>query len=72
MANPKDEMQERTCRSCRQPYRYPGRGSLATRFHCEACAELPAPVRAAFERFHRQIALLTSRIEQLERQVSVR
>lgn len=72
MKTRKHEVEQRTCRSCRQSYAYPEVGSLATRFHCEACVELPAPVRAVFERYHRHIVVLTGRIESLEKRMGAR
>jgi len=65
----KDEIQQRVCRACQQTYSYPVLKSTATRFHCEACMELPAAVRAALEKYNRRLKELTTQIEQLQREL---
>lgn len=63
------ELQDRTCRACGRTYRYPALKSLATRFHCEQCMELPPAVRATFEAYNRRIHQLSSELAQLKRRV---
>lgn len=57
---------ERVCRSCNERYEYPVPRSLATRFHCAACVELPAETRALFEKYNKRIKTLTAQVDQLE------
>ncbi|MBI4579989.1 MAG: hypothetical protein HY718_09830 [Planctomycetes bacterium] len=66
MADEDNELQERVCRACGEPYRYPVRHSPATRFHCASCAGLPADVRAMFEKYNRRIKALAVQLERLE------
>jgi hypothetical protein len=68
-ATDNDELEQRVCRSCQQTYTYPVRRSLATRFYCEACMELPARVRAAFEKYNRRLKELASQVGQLQREL---
>lgn len=63
-----EELQDRTCRACQSPYRYPVPHSLATRFYCDACMELPAEVRGTIEKLTKQLKQLAGRIDKLERQ----
>lgn len=57
---------KRVCRSCNESYEYPVSRSLATRFHCPACVELPAETRALFEKYNKRIKALTAQLGQLE------
>jgi hypothetical protein len=66
MTEQDQELKQRACRACGEMYFYPVRHSPATRFHCEACVELPGEVRAVFERFNRRIKTLTSQLDKLE------
>ena len=70
MARDEDELQERVCRSCNQRYEYPVSRSLATRFYCAECMELPPAVRATFEQFNKRIKTLTSTVQKLEQKLS--
>jgi hypothetical protein len=63
-----DELQQRVCRACNASYKYPVLRSLATRFYCESCAELPAGVRQAFEQMNKRIRNLTASVEKLTRE----
>lgn len=60
------ECQTRMCRACNEAYDYPVPKSAATRFYCGPCAELPARVRAMFEKYNRRIKALVARIDKLE------
>jgi predicted nucleic acid-binding Zn ribbon protein len=51
---------DKVCKICGTAYRYPEKGSAATRFHCEACAALPAAFRKVLNR-------MSMRIDALER-----
>src|SRR5690606_32981196 len=62
----KAEIQQRVCRACNSTYKYPVLRSLATRFYCADCMELPERVRAAFEQFNKRIKNLTATVEKLE------
>jgi hypothetical protein len=66
----KQELQERLCRACGTKYKYPVPKSLATRFYCELCAELPAGVRAVIERLHKQVKSLSAEVAKLRKQAS--
>ncbi len=61
-----DELQDRTCRACGRPYKYPVRKSRATRFHCQACVDLDANVRATFEHFNRKIKAVQRELNALK------
>ena len=62
-----DALQQRVCRACNTTYKYPVKHSLATRFYCETCADLPAGVRATFEQMNKRIKTLSSAVEKLEK-----
>jgi len=64
-----DELQQRVCRVCQETYDYPVPRSLATRFYCEACVELPARVRMTLEKQSRRIKELATQVEQLRREL---
>jgi hypothetical protein len=70
MARNDDELQERVCRACNRTYDYPELKSGATRFYCEACADLPAGVRATFEQFNKRIKTLSATVQKLEQKLS--
>ncbi|MGC9450335.1 MAG: hypothetical protein ACP5I4_02715 [Oceanipulchritudo sp.] len=53
---------EKTCQICGESYVYPEKESNATRFHCEACAGLPAQYRKILTK-------MSKRIQSLERKV---
>jgi hypothetical protein len=54
---------EKTCQVCGTSYVYPEKGSKATRFNCESCAELPA-------HFRKILARMSRRIQNLERKIN--
>ncbi len=54
---------EKTCQVCGNSYVYPEKGSKATRFNCESCAELPV-------HFRKVLARLGKRIQTLERKIN--
>ncbi len=67
MADREDkECRTRVCRACNESYLYPVPKSPATRFYCETCAELPAGVRAMFEKYNRRIKALSAQLDKLE------
>jgi hypothetical protein len=70
MAQDDDELQQRVCRACNQTYDYPVLKSGATRFYCEDCMELPAPVRATFEQFNKRVKSLSATVQKLEQKLS--
>ncbi len=72
MAQDDDELQERTCRACSQTYEYPVLKSMATRFYCEACMQLPPTVRAAFEQFNKRLKTLDATVRKLEKKLDVK
>lgn len=53
---------DKTCQICGTDYTYPAKGSNATRFHCEVCAELPASQRKILTK-------MSKRIQSLERKL---
>ena len=65
MVKARGERQERVCRSCGQEYTYPLPKSLATRFYCDMCVELPKEVRAVMERLNKRLTRLTAKVEKL-------
>ena len=64
-----DELQERVCRACNQTYDYPALKSLASRFYCKDCMELPPAVRATFEQFNKRLKTLAAAVGKLERKL---
>jgi len=60
------ETSKRVCRACNESYDYPVLRSLATRFHCAACVELPAETRALFEKYNKRIKALAAQVAKLE------
>jgi hypothetical protein len=64
------ELQQRVCRACNVSYPYPVRHSLASRFYCEDCMELPSSVRDAFERMNKRIKTLSAQVQKLEKQLA--
>ncbi len=64
-----DELQQRVCRACQKTYPYPVPRSLATRFYCAECMELPDTVRATFESFNKRIKSLSATVEQLQKRL---
>lgn len=52
----------RVCRTCGEPYDYPGHNSLATRSVCGRCVGIPEETR-------RVLGILRRRVDQLRRQV---
>lgn len=61
-----DEIHERVCRACNETYNYPVPKSPATRFYCETCAGLDAPVRAVLERYNKRLKSLATTVHKLE------
>ncbi|MEZ5278432.1 MAG: hypothetical protein R3F07_18765 [Opitutaceae bacterium] len=49
---------DKTCQVCGTVYVYPEKGSRATRFHCETCAPLPAPLLKVLTRLGKRIQTL--------------
>lgn len=70
MSKDPEELQERVCRACHATYKYPVYKSTATRFYCEECMDLPAGVRATFERFNKRIKTLTAAVAKLEQKTA--
>jgi protein-arginine kinase activator protein McsA len=66
----KAEIQQRVCRACNSTYKYPVLRSLATRFYCADCMELPERVRAAFELLNKRVKNLTATVEKLEKRLA--
>ena len=54
---------EKTCGACGEKYIYPEKGSKATRFHCELCAELPSHYRKILTRMGKRIQSLERKIK---------
>jgi hypothetical protein len=67
-----DELQTRTCRSCGRDFSYPVPGSLATRFICERCVEMPESVRAVFEHYQKRVKKLESTVAKLQAALAAR
>jgi len=67
-----DELQNRVCRACNQTYKYPVLRSLATRFYCADCMELPPRIRVSFEHLNKRVKALTSTVEKLEKKIEVK
>ncbi len=65
-----EELQDRVCRACNQTYKYPVLKSMATRFYCEDCVDLPPAVRASFERFNKRIRALSAAVQKLEHKLN--
>jgi hypothetical protein len=65
MTQPKEELQDRTCRSCGKSYRYPVIKSNATRFYCEECIALPRGMRAICERLNKRLVQLEKKVGKL-------
>lgn len=65
-----DELQQRVCRACSRTYDYPELRSLATRFYCADCSDLPPAVRATFEQFNKRIKSLTASVQKLEQKLT--
>lgn len=61
-----EELQERTCRACDRTFKYPVPRSLATRFHCEDCAQLPPGTRAMFEMQNKRLKALSAEVNRLK------
>ena len=66
MAKPQPATRIRTCRACGKQFEYPIKGSLATRFHCEECVDIPPDIRTIFERLSNRIQKLEHTIKRLE------
>jgi hypothetical protein len=56
----------RTCRACSRKYKYPIKGSDATRHHCADCATIPADVRKILERLNTRVMELENLLRQLQ------
>ena len=65
-----DELQQRVCRACNATYKYPVLHSLASRFYCEDCMELPARIRATFEQMNKRIKTLTATLDKHEKSLA--
>jgi len=66
MAKPQPATRIRTCRACGKQFEYPIKGSLATRFHCEECVDIPPAIRTIFERLSNRIQKLEHTLKRLE------
>lgn len=60
-----NELQKRTCRTCGESYDYPGHKSIATRFQCERCVQIPEDVQRVLELMRRKIDRLTKEVQKL-------
>ena len=69
MTRDDDELQERVCRACNQTYAYPVLKSMATRFYCKDCMELPPAVRSTFEQFNKRLKALAAAVGKLEQKL---
>jgi len=56
---------EKTCQVCGSTFIYPEKGSKATRFHCESCADLPVHFRKTLTRLGKRIRTLERKIRTL-------
>ena len=54
---------DKTCQICGEEYTYPEKGSRATRFHCEDCAELPPNHRKILTRMSKRIRALERKLK---------
>lgn len=54
---------DKTCSACGVVYVYPEKGSRATRFHCETCAELPTHFRKILTRLGKRIQTLEKKLK---------
>lgn len=63
-------MQKRTCRVCSSTYDYPTPKSIATRFYCEECVEIPVATRRVLEALRRKNDRMSTRIEKLESELA--
>jgi len=68
MRKSQGECRPRVCRACNESYDYPAFKSSATRFHCERCADLPADVRAVFEKYNRRVKAMAAQLDSLQRE----
>jgi hypothetical protein len=57
----------RVCRTCGQPYEYPGHNSLATRTTCERCVDVPESVRRVLDLMRRRLDRLAREVEGLKK-----
>ena len=62
---PSGEKGRRRCRTCGEPYEYPGHKSLATRSRCEQCVRIPPEIRRVLEIMRRRLDRLTKTVEAL-------
>ena len=67
VAKSRGDRQKRVCRSCGQEYTYPVPKSLASRFYCDMCVELPREVRSVMERLNKRVTRLAARVEKLDK-----
>lgn len=54
---------DKTCQICGEEYTYPEKGSGATRFHCEPCAELPPNQRKILTKMSKRIRALERKLK---------
>jgi hypothetical protein len=54
---------EKTCQVCGTAFVYPEKDSRATRFHCEACAVLPASFLKVLNRLGKRIQTLERKLK---------
>ncbi len=66
MPKPQPVTRIRTCRACGKQFEYPIKGSMATRFHCEDCVELPPGLRKVAERLFARVQKLEHTVKRLE------
>jgi uncharacterized Zn ribbon protein len=49
---------DKTCQICGSEYTYPEKGSNATRFHCDQCADLPPAQKKILTKMAKRITAL--------------
>ena len=66
MAKPQPATRLRTCRACGRQFEYPLKGSPATRFHCEECANIHPDTLKVAERLFSRVQKLEQTVKRLE------
>ncbi len=61
-------MEKRNCRVCGVSYQYPVPKSIATRFYCDQCVQIPGEIRRVLELMRRKMDRMESKIDKLERE----
>ena len=70
MSKPQPATRLRTCRACGKQFEYPLKGSVATRFHCEECVDLPPDTRKVAERLFTRLQKLEMTVKRLEQKAA--